>query len=467
MCVGGGMVFSSYEFLFLFLPIALLGVWLLRGRHTARGAWLLLVSNVFYGYWNPAYLPLIWFSVGVDYLAGGRIAAASNPRTRRLWLYASLAMNLGSLGFFKYYNFFTDSLNTAAGGALLPVLGVVLPVGISFYTFQSMSYTIDIYRGEVQPAPNFFRFALFVTLFPQLIAGPIVRYSELAEQLNDTGQRITAARVDRGIFFFVMGLAKKVIIADQIAFFVDPLLVTYEDLQFWGTWLVALGYTYQLYFDFSGYSDMAVGLGCLLGYDFPRNFNNPYTARNISDFWRRWHITLSNWLRDYLFISLGGSRWGALATLRNLLLTMLLGGLWHGAAWTYVLWGAYHGVLLALFHAYRLRGLPRWNPLVARAGTFLLVVLGWVLFRASSWEMAWYQYQSMLGLHGIESWGMVWALPRMGVYLALLVGSAAVLTNLRVDTWDLRVTVGWWLGLLLALTIMLLSSSSPFLYFQF
>lgn len=465
------MLFNSEIFIFLFLPMTLLGYWLLKAQPNLRLAWLLAASYLFYAYWDARFTPLILLSTSIDFIAGQQIHSATAQAIKRRWLFVSILMNLGLLGFFKYYNFFADSVNDAAGDGLAPTLNIVLPIGISFFTFQSMSYTIDIYREKLAPTRNFLQFAVYVVMFPQLIAGPIVRYSEIAAQFADLKQKNHRINWDAGVFFFVIGLGKKVIIADQIGVMVNTLLIEPESVGFFGAWVVAIGYTYQLYFDFSGYSDMAVGLGYLLGFKFPQNFDNPYAARNISDFWRRWHITLSNWLRDYLFISLGGSHGTRWTTLRNLLITMFLGGLWHGAAWTFVIWGLYHGVLLVIFHAWRLNNRPSWNNFLARGSTFLAVIIGWVMFRADSVDIALSLYESMLGLNGFEALSTVASFRGLNVYMMLILGFAFISTNLKIDTWDLPVSrslpAALGLALIFITSIMLLSQATTFLYFQF
>ena len=298
----------------------------------------------FYGWWNWHFVPLLITTTTADYLAGHAIARTEDERKRRIYLVAALGINLALLGYFKYVGFFLHSANSVGGffgaGHPFPGLRVLLPIGISFYTFNSMSYTIDVFRRRVQPAANPVHYAAFVSMFPHLIAGPIVRYADIEEQLRRLRPRLTSELAATGLFFFGAGLVKKVIVADSLAPHVDRLFAAHAHLGLVSGWAAGLGYALQLYFDFSGYSDMAVGLAFLLGFRFPQNFNSPFKARNISDFWRRWHMTLSFWLRDYLFIPLGGSRRGRMRTLRNLAITMLIGGLWHGAAFTFVVWGA-------------------------------------------------------------------------------------------------------------------------------
>jgi alginate O-acetyltransferase complex protein AlgI len=476
------MLFNSYEFLFLFLPVVLLVYWGIAVRNrTWRLFWLTAASYYFYAYWNLPYLAIIVASTAIDFWVGPKIHAAQDRRARLAWLGVSLLSNLGGLAFFKYYNFATDQVNGFGAlfgtGGILPVLNIALPIGISFTAFESLSYTIDLYRGEVKPARDFLSLACFVSVFPRMIAGPIIRYKPFAPQIDrDPRTRNHADDAVTGIYFFVVGLAKKVLVADTIARSINPLLAgsNYLDLGLVGSWGVMLGYTYQLFFDFSGYSDMAVGLGKMLGLDLPQNFNSPYKATSLIDFWRRWHITLSSWLRDYLYIPLGGSRGPEWATMRNLLVTMVLGGLWHGANWTFVIWGLYHGVLLVLNHQ-----LVKWNagatgvgrvlghPIVTRAVTFLIVVVGWTFFRSESLGVAVFLLEAMVGLHGVD-----WAvLESLNAGFWALVAFAFVVTNFAPNTWQIkippRMRYAVILGVLAALCVLLLGQPSPFLYFQF
>jgi len=371
------------------------------------------------------------------------------------------------LAVFKYLNFFIESVNTVAGQPLLPVLAIVLPIGISFYTFESMSYTIDVFRRRKRALVRFLDYAHFVTMFPRLVAGPIVRYNELADQLKTFATRLDPAVVMEGAKFLTIGMAKKLLIADLIArHLVDGAFPRAAELGACEAWGAALGYTAQLYFDFSGYSDMAVGLALWLGLRLPRNFELPYRSRDISEFWRRWHISLSSWLRDYLFISLGGSRGSAGRTLRNLALTMVLGGLWHGANWTFVLWGAYHGLALVVHRVARAqRPTAGWPAPLGIAVTFAVVVVGWVLFRAATVAEATTMLRAMAGLHGA---GAAWAAANAR-WLAVLVVVLGV--SFARDTYDVPTPRGVLgaiaLGLLLVVCLTRLSQPSPFLYFQF
>lgn len=467
------MLFNSYEFLFLFLPLVLLGYYLLLPKRT-RLLFLTLVSYFFYGWWDYRFCSLMLISTLIDYVAGRNIGAAVTPRGRRRWLVVSIVSNLSLLGFFKYYDLAARTVNQAAGflGApepWLPLLHIILPVGISFYTFQSMSYSLDIYLGAAKPARSFTDFACYVALYPQLIAGPIVRYRDLAEQLVERTH--TVAKFSLGITFFVLGLAKKVLLADGVAPLVAPAFEQAAPGAF-AAWAGLLAYAMQIYFDFSGYSDMAVGLGLMLGFRMPQNFNSPYQAISITDFWRRWHITLSSWLRDYLYIPLGGNRLGPLRTYLNLFLTMLLGGLWHGANWTFLLWGAYHGAWLAIERMAGKRGLWTWAPVAIQRGlTFLAAIVGWVLFRAGSLDQVGAMARGLLGINGL---GPVFPVPAAGSLLpywmlALTLGMAFAAPN----TWEIRWRNGWRLAIVLALLFVvslaaiLINTSSPFLYFQF
>lgn len=468
------MLFNSYEFLFLFLPFVLLGYYVLVPKRAQLG-FLTVMSYLFYGWWDYRFCSLMLISTAIDYMAGAKIDAALTPRSRKRWLLLSVISNLSLLGFFKYFDLTAQTINQVGmafgwtADPLLPLLHVVLPVGISFYTFQSMSYSIDIYLGAAKPARGIWAFACYVALFPQLIAGPIVRYRDLAEQL--VHRTHTWAKASLGISFFIAGLAKKVILADGVAFLVGaafdpsaPGLIS--------AWIGTLAYTMQIYFDFSGYSDMAVGLGLMMGFRFPQNFDSPYKALSITDFWRRWHITLSSWLRDYLYIPLGGNRLGSLRTYVNLFVTMLLGGLWHGASWTFVIWGGYHGLLLALERALGKRGWLAWAPIpVQRLGTFLLVIIGWVLFRSSSLAQAGAICRGMLGLNGVESSVrmMLGAQPLAYGLLALALLIAFFSPNSWEIRWQTRPVVLVVLAVLFIVCVMTIfvNAASPFLYFQF
>ncbi len=385
------MLFNSFVFLFAFLPVCYLVFWSLRTA-SSRYVWLTISGYVFYGYWNPWFCLLMAFSTLVSYLAGlGFLRWSSDERKRRLCLVIPITIDLALLAFFKYANFGVDTarhvVQFLGSDVALPHLNIILPVGISFYTFHTITYIVDSYRRVIRPTRNLFEFSAYVSLFSQLVAGPIVRFRQIEGDLESLGRQDRRRWLHLGVAFFITGLVEKVLVADTLAAFVDPALANYRDLSTAGVWLAMLGYTFQLYFDFSGYSTMAVGLGYLFGLRLPQNFNSPYKALDPSDFWRRWHISLSTVLRDYLYIPLGGNRDGEWRTYRNLLLTMLLGGLWHGAGWTFVVWGAYHGLLLSLYRRFG----TSWDRLPATArqlAMFFLAVIGWTFFRATDFGMA-------------------------------------------------------------------------------
>ncbi len=382
------MVFSSVEFLFLFLPAALLLHWAAPKR--LRNGVLLVASLLFYTWGGGAFVLILLASIAVDYWAGW-LAEIGHDRDRPRWRAAavgtSVGVNLCLLGYFKYANFFVDQWNdvgSALGIGTIAWTNIALPIGISFFTFQSMSYTIDVARGRARHLRSPVDFALYVSLFPQLIAGPIVRYHEISDQM-----RVRHTRLDdvaQGVLRFSHGLVKKVVVADAVAAVADAAFgLPGGELTTTAAWIGLAAYTVQIYFDFSGYSDMAIGLGRMLGFTFPENFRRPYSALSITDFWRRWHITLSNWFRDYLYVPLGGNRGTAAATYRNLVVVFLLTGLWHGADWTFVAWGAYHGGLLIVERLTGQRPVrsASWAPL-RRIVTLLLVMVGWAVFRADS-----------------------------------------------------------------------------------
>ncbi|MDL1866551.1 MBOAT family protein [Betaproteobacteria bacterium PRO4] len=400
------MLFNSFGFIFLYLPIIIfVFFWLGRHNKTWAAGWLALASLFFYGYWDYRYIPLFLASVSFNYWAGLHIARAMS--TRKIWLVSALAVNLLLLAYCKYANFFIHTANTA-GDWHFETLDIVLPIGISFYTFTQIAFLADTYRGQVKEY-NFIHYLLFVSYFPHLIAGPVLHHKEMMPQFADSKiYHPSAANIAIGLSIFIVGLAKKILIADNIAPLANPVFSQEAHPQLIEAWIGALAYTFQLYFDFSAYSDMAIGLSRLFGVKLPLNFNSPYKAQNISDFWRRWHMTLSRFLRDYLYIPLGGNRNGSASRYRNLMITMLLGGLWHGAGWTFVVWGGLHGLYLVINHA--------WQFVVSKLGvrtgtawaicshliTFLVVVIAWVFFRAPDMQIAIDILGAMIGMNGIS-----------------------------------------------------------------
>lgn len=488
------MIFPSQIFLLIFLPLVLLGWYGLRGIRL-RLALLTAASFIFYGWWDWRFTMLLLGTSWLDYWCARRIVAAQKVSpgehlighsVARRWLLLSIGSNLAVLAFFKYAGFFAKSINelaaAAGAGNPVPILDIALPIGISFYTFQTMSYTIDVYRGRCRLAKDFLHFAAFVSLFPQLVAGPIVRYADLEDQFDDLPNKpFSYTMAADGIWLFVVGLVKKIWIADFFAPVAAAAFDSTGNVQFFTAWAGALAYSLQLYFDFSGYSDMARGLGKLLGFEFPINFNSPYQARSIAEFWNRWHITLSTWLRDYLYIPLGGSRGDILKTIRNLFIVMLLGGLWHGAAWTFVLWGVYHGLLLGLHAAWKHFDSRRLPAPIAIAGTLALVIFGWVLFRAHSAEQAFDLYAAMIGLRGMEP--LTHYSQTLGLYLPALYGAfggmhgllfllaAGALTlfspNSQMIPRPRHPAIAAALSIIVVITITTLRTEAPFLYYQF
>ena len=462
------MLFNSVIFLFAFLPVCYVVFWTLRSA-SSRYVWLAVTGYIFYGYWDPRFCLLMAFSTAVSYLAGLGFLRWSDPRTRKLCLVVPIVIDLALLGFFKYFNFGLSTIRSAASmlgsDVALPHLDIILPVGISFYTFHTISYIVDSYRGVIRPTRNVFEFAAYVSLFSQLVAGPIVRFRQIEEDLEALGRSDRTRWMHRGISLFIIGLAEKVIVADSIAAFVDPALAKPELLSSFGAWLAMVGYSLQLYFDFSGYSTMAVGLGLLFGLRIPQNFNSPYKALDPSDFWRRWHISLSTCLRDYVYIPLGGSRFGELKTYRNLLLTMLIGGLWHGASWTFIAWGAYHGVLLAIHRRFA----EQWDVLpvvVRRTSMAVAIVVGWVLFRAVDFGMA----MTLLSAMFVPTSGIVAANLLLVLPLVLASGWWAMAGpnpfEMRHEwRWQRRVALT--VAAAACLALIAGSRGSPFLYFQF
>lgn len=412
------MLFNSYEFIFFYVPVTLCVFFLIgrMGRREWAIAWMALASLFFYGWWNPIYLGLISVSILFNYSIGVSITRHRAHAKKILAL--GVTVDLGLLGYYKYANFFVDNLNTVASTDF-HLSTIILPLGISFFTFTQIAYLVDAYRGETREY-NFIHYCLFVTIFPHLIAGPIIHHRQTLPQFSKSFiYRPHARNLAVGISIFVLGLFKKVVIADGVSVYANPVFSAAEagqTLSLWDAWGGALAYSFQLYFDFSGYSDMAIGLARMFNVWLPLNFRSPYKADNIIEFWRRWHMTLSRFLRDYLYVPLGGSRKGSVRTYVNLLLTMLLGGLWHGAGWTFVIWGGLHGLYLVINHGWqglmkKLRpghdATGRAYRLASRTLTFLAVVVAWVYFRAETLPAANSIMASMIGLNGIilpESW---------------------------------------------------------------
>lgn len=393
------MIFNSFEFIFMFLPIVFVLYYLFNKiNFTLSKIWLLLSSLFFYSWWNPSYLPLILASLLVNFFIGTYLGKIKKIGQKKLLLTIGIIFNVSLLGYFKYYDFFVANLNIAFN-TNFNVLHLILPLAISFYTFQQIAYLVDSYRNETKEY-NFLNYALFVSFFPQLIAGPIVHHSQVMSQFDDSHNRkINFKNIGLGLFVFSVGLFKKVGIADTFAVWANKGYGMYENLTFVDSWMTSLAYTFQLYFDFSGYSDMAIGAGLLFNIVLPMNFNSPYKALNIQDFWRRWHITLSGFLTKYIYIPLGGNRKGPIRTYINILIIFFVSGFWHGAGWTFIVWGLMHGFASVVNRLWSKAGFTM-NKLLAWFITFNFVNATWVFFRAPSFDVAIEVLKGMAGLKG-------------------------------------------------------------------
>ncbi len=392
------MLFNTPVFIFIFLPIALLGYHLLNKIKKQRAAkiWLVLASLFFYGYWNENYLVLILTSIVVNY----GIARFCKIKGNKSILIIGLLFNIGLLFYYKYTDFIIENINHVFNGNISP-FNLLLPLAISFFTFQQVAYLVDSYKGMVKEH-SFINYCLFVTFFPQLIAGPIVHHKEMMPQFsNNENQRIKYSNLAKGTYIFSLGLFKKIIIADSFAIWANAGFSSTQALTFWDAWGASLSYTFQLYYDFSAYADMAIGCALLFNIRLPINFNSPYKALSIQDFWRRWHITLSHWLRDYLYIPLGGNQKGTQRTYINLMLTFVLGGLWHGAAWTFIIWGSLHGLALMGHRIWQNAGF-KLNKATAWLLTFMFINITWVFFRADDLETALNIIHAMFGGYGYQ-----------------------------------------------------------------
>ena len=485
------MVFSSQIFLFYFLPLVLAAYYALPFR--MRTALIALSSYVFYGWANPIWAVIMFFGSSVDYVCGILLLRMSRlpdvaglppvigpevVRTRgmKLVLTTSIVTNLGLLAVFKYTGFVAENVNALGtllgrSTALVPVLHVVLPVGISFYTFKAMSYAIDVYRGDARPMRRFTDYMCFEAFFPDLVAGPIIRYAALEEQMRV--RQHTLEKFARGVAFFSLGMGKKILFANPMGHLADTAFATGAK-HFYDAWLGLFGYAFQIYFDFSGYSDMAVGLALMLGFVLIQNFDSPYKSRSITEFWRRWHISLSTWLRDYLYIPLGGNRKGPARTYVNLMTVMLFGGLWHGASWNFVIWGGIHGGMLGLERklgkAHPLRRLP---PGVSVAFTFLIVCLSWVFFRAKTLRQAFSYLGSLFGLSAVSGASDVASGALYPPYYLVLFALCGIAVFALPNSWQLTDRLSWprvafaTTAMALATLMMWTQTINPFLYFQF
>lgn len=384
------MVFSSALFLVFFFPILLVTYYLTPNRY--KNIVLLIFSILFYAWGAPKFIFVLLFTTFIDFHVVKHMDTITDRKKRRLFLLIPLFINVGLLFYFKYANFFIDNVNEIVetlGGKPISLLNVIMPIGISFYTFETLTYVVDVYRKVHKPLNHFWNYQLYIILFPKLIAGPIIRYHQISDQITGRFETETIDEKLTGFLRFCLGLGKKVLIANTMGQFADTFFaMPIDTLDSASAWLGTLAYTFQIYFDFSGYSDMAIGIGLMLGFRFPENFNNPYISQSISEFWRRWHISLGNWMRNYLYIPLGGNRVSKPRIYVNLWLVFLLSGLWHGASWTFIAWGAYHGCFLILDRLFLEKWVAKFGKSIAIPFTFLITMIGWVLFRAETIEQA-------------------------------------------------------------------------------
>ena len=468
------MLFSSIVFLFSFLPAVMILYYLLPVRF--RNVILLLASLVFYAWGEPVYLFLMLLSILFNYFSGLDIARnLQDKRAAKRSLVFNLIINLAVLGFFKYEGFVLDTLN-----GILPVHisyhALPLPIGISFYTFQILSYIIDVYRGNVKVQTNLPNFALYVTMFPQLIAGPIVQYADVDEQL--ASREVSRTKFGEGSMYFIRGLAKKVLLANTSGMiFTEVSGLAKDNIAVMTAWLGAFAYMFQIYFDFSGYSDMAIGLGKMFGFEFNMNFNYPYVSKSITEFWRRWHISLSSWFRDYVYIPLGGNRVSKIKHIRNLLIVWFLTGLWHGAAWNFVAWGLYYGVILIIEKYLLSPVLDRLPDIVRHIYSIVLVVIGWVLFFSSSFGQAADYIRVMFGAgaHGFADRESMYLLTsNLILWLILIFGSTPLVHfryehMLRTKKWNTTIinSVVYAALFIVCIAYLVTETYNPFLYFRF
>lgn len=508
------MLFNSYAFIFFYLPIVFSGYfWISRSSHNLAALWLALASLFFYGWWNPDFVSLLLASILFNYGAGYAIGRASRVNYKNWVLIFAITSNLIVLAIFKYANFFIHSANSV--GAQFNPLNIILPLGVSFFTFTQLAFLVDVRRGVAREY-SFIHYLLFITWFPHLIAGPVLHHKQMMPQfaLPET-YRPNAESIAIGFSLFSLGLFKKVVLADQFSLYANPVFDVAQHgapLMLFESWLGALAYTLQLYFDFSGYSDMAIGLSRLFNVKLPLNFNSPYKASSIIDFWRRWHMTLSAFLRDYLYIPLGGNRKGPFRRYVSLMATMLLGGLWHGAGWNFVIWGGLHGVYLVINHGWRkitggdARHSKRWGWFLGMLLTFFAVVIAWVPFRATSLKASLAMLQGMSGMNGVSfpvqlkpwigeyfgnaiafagiapetglggketiAWlllgiSICWFLPNSQQWLANFAPAWNSVTSRSALAWRPTRRNAIFIGFLLGISLLMLTRASEFLYFQF
>lgn len=472
------MVFSSILFLAYFLPCVLLLYFLLPKKFRN---WTILASSVvFYAFGEPWFVFVLLASTILDFQITTAMYKSDSGKKKKQLLAASIVLNVGLLLYFKYANFFVDNINLlleASGFNSISWLAVALPIGISFYTFQTLSYAIDVYRGEAPALKKLHHYLMYIMMFPQLIAGPIVRYGDIAGQI--VGRRVVTDDFIIGFSRFAIGLAKKVLIANVLGKWVDYHFVNFAvgDLGGYLSWMVMLAYTFQIYFDFSGYSDMAIGLGRMFGFRFPENFNNPYISRSITEFWRRWHITLGSWMKDYLYIPLGGNQKGVLRNYLNLITVFLISGFWHGASWNFVIWGAYHGIFLILDRLF-LEKILRKIPVASSILTFIVVIFGWVFFRVEAFADAIQMIRNMFAFSpdqvfefGIEfSYTLILAIiiSFVGLIPGMLKAQEAWFSKDRLNLKESLIAgIGGAFLFFIAMSVLSAQDFNPFIYFRF
>ena len=472
------MIFSNLEFLFVYLPITLIVYYILPGRF--RNIWLLIVSLIFYGWGEPVYVFLMIFTIIIDYICGyfvDRYLDMERPKAKGFMI-AAIVINLAILGFFKYYNFFVENLRLIPVFANISFLGLELPIGISFYTFQSLSYVIDVYRGDARVQKNLTSFGAYVTLYPQLIAGPIVRYQDVDDQLRE--REHSFPMFASGVRTFLAGMAKKVLLADMAGQLWEEsfMSVPLDERTVLGAWLGILFYSFQIYFDFSGYSDMAIGLGKMIGFKFLENFNYPYIAKSITDFWRRWHISLSTWFREYVYIPLGGNRKGRWKMYRNLFIVWFLTGFWHGASWNFILWGLYYFVLLVVEKTFLLKVLKKIPTVFCHLYTMFFVLIGWLLFVSCDITVGdgliYLGNMFGIGTSGFTNSGVTFDLVRNLIFIAVCVIASTPLPKYLFYKFytcskqaRIVISIGTIALIQLCIAYVVSSDFSPFLYFRF
>lgn len=474
------MIFNSFTFLVFFVIVFII-YWAINNKLKWQNILLLISSLIFYGWWDWRFLSLIIFSSVVDYKAGLQIQKNDNERIRKLWLVASLISNLGLLAFFKYFNFFADSLVNAVSifgwNPGYVTLNIILPVGISFYTFQTLSYTIDIYRRKFQPTKNFLNFLTYIAFFPQLVAGPIERAKELLPQI-ESKRTFSIDFFKAGMVQIFIGLIRKIVIADNLAKYVDPVFQNPEYHNFTTLVIATVFYAFQIYFDFSGYSDIAIGTAKLLGFKFSKNFDLPYFSKSMTIFWRKWHISLSSWLKDYLYISLGGNKKGIKIQYRNLMITMLLGGLWHGSSWNFVIWGGIHGLILSLEKYIFSKNIIPYGKskaiqILGGLITFTSVCFAWIFFRATTFHDAMIFIQRIFEFNFQKPF-----LTDLNIFITILI---VLVIGILIDLilYYKRIELEWvgikfnfislslFIGVSIVILCLFYSSSNNFIYFQF